>query len=68
MLNFQIMLLIFFSFIIIGVALLVFRSDILEKIFSFIGLIVNIFHNLLSLVVYSCVFILAIIFIISIFE
>lgn len=68
MLNFQIMLLIFFSFIVIGVALLVFRSNILEKIFSFVGLVVNVFHNLLLLVVYSCVFILAIIFIISIFE
>lgn len=66
--DFQIMLLIFFSFIVIGVVLLVFRSDILEKIFSFAGLVVNIFHNLLLLVVYSCIFILAIIFIISIFE
>ena len=41
---------------------------ILEKVFSFVGLVVNVFHNLLLLVVYSCFFILAIIFIISIFE
>lgn len=61
-------LLIFFSLVIIGIILLIFCSDVLEKIFSFMVFISRVFQNLFLLVVYFFILILAIIIIISIFE